>query len=456
MQFLYADGTDAHFMDEESYEQIALPETSMAEPLKWVKPNESVDMLYIDGEPADIQLTASRRARGHAHGARRPRRHRLRRRQQARHAGDGRDRERPAVREHRGPDQGRHALGLVHVARVARLKTPHRPIRIPMGIRPPAWRSRSRCAAVLALVGSRNVFWADYFVEAWPAYFGAAHRRVDDVPAPDARLQRLRDADRRADRAARRRAWTGRFRLRRSPALLVLAGLAVALHARASGRTRCWRSCSSPARRSPTSRSTRAIRRTCSPPPRRPPACSPPCAAARRSPPPCSTVAVARQADRRARAAARRARAAQAEAARPRGAGRRPRCSSTAACSSCAPADAHDRRSPPARYFHPWQVWWPFGVPSDPAWAAAGHGDDHLARLAGADPAPADRRARAAAEPPLVAARRARPPARGRAGAASRCSRSSAACSTPGTSATTTCRWCSRSSRGRPRSAARR
>src|SRR5258708_3543956 len=59
MQFLYADGTDAHFMDEESYEQIALPETAMAEPLKWVRPNESVDMLYIDGEPADIQLTAS-------------------------------------------------------------------------------------------------------------------------------------------------------------------------------------------------------------------------------------------------------------------------------------------------------------------------------------------------------------------------------------------------------------
>ena len=58
-QFLYADGTDAHFMDEESYEQIALPEPSVAEPLKWVKPNETVDMLYIDGEPADIQLSAS-------------------------------------------------------------------------------------------------------------------------------------------------------------------------------------------------------------------------------------------------------------------------------------------------------------------------------------------------------------------------------------------------------------
>jgi hypothetical protein len=46
-------------MDEESYEQIALPETTMSEPLKWVKPNETVDMLYIDGEPADIQLSAS-------------------------------------------------------------------------------------------------------------------------------------------------------------------------------------------------------------------------------------------------------------------------------------------------------------------------------------------------------------------------------------------------------------
>jgi elongation factor P len=46
-------------MDEESFEQIALSETSVEEPLKWVKPNETVDMLYIDGEPADIQLTAS-------------------------------------------------------------------------------------------------------------------------------------------------------------------------------------------------------------------------------------------------------------------------------------------------------------------------------------------------------------------------------------------------------------
>src|SRR2546423_558177 len=59
MQFLYADGTDAHFMDEESYEQLALPEPSVGEALKWVKPNETVDLLFIDGRPSDVQLSAS-------------------------------------------------------------------------------------------------------------------------------------------------------------------------------------------------------------------------------------------------------------------------------------------------------------------------------------------------------------------------------------------------------------
>ena len=59
MQFLYADGTDAHFMDEENYEQLAIPESSIAQSLKWIKPNESVDVLFIDDVPADLQLPAS-------------------------------------------------------------------------------------------------------------------------------------------------------------------------------------------------------------------------------------------------------------------------------------------------------------------------------------------------------------------------------------------------------------
>jgi elongation factor P len=59
MQFLYADGTDAHFMDSESYEQLAIPEGTVGDTLKWVKPNEDVDLLFIDGDPTDIQLSAS-------------------------------------------------------------------------------------------------------------------------------------------------------------------------------------------------------------------------------------------------------------------------------------------------------------------------------------------------------------------------------------------------------------
>src|ERR1041384_7164637 len=47
MQFLYADGTDAHFMDTESFEQIAIPEPTVADQLRWTRPNEVVDVLFI-------------------------------------------------------------------------------------------------------------------------------------------------------------------------------------------------------------------------------------------------------------------------------------------------------------------------------------------------------------------------------------------------------------------------
>jgi elongation factor P len=56
MQFLYADGTDAHFMDAASYEQVAIPEDALAGVLQWIKPSSEVDLLYIDDQPADIQL----------------------------------------------------------------------------------------------------------------------------------------------------------------------------------------------------------------------------------------------------------------------------------------------------------------------------------------------------------------------------------------------------------------
>ncbi len=59
MQFLYADGADAHFMDSESFEQIAIPESQVADALRWTRPNTEVDVLFIDDEPSDVQLPSA-------------------------------------------------------------------------------------------------------------------------------------------------------------------------------------------------------------------------------------------------------------------------------------------------------------------------------------------------------------------------------------------------------------
>src|SRR5690349_15425852 len=59
MQFLYRDGTDAHFMDTESYEQLTIPETAIADPLRWMKESDEVDLLYIDEDPSDVQLASA-------------------------------------------------------------------------------------------------------------------------------------------------------------------------------------------------------------------------------------------------------------------------------------------------------------------------------------------------------------------------------------------------------------
>ncbi len=59
MQFLYRDGADAHFMDTESYEQLTIPETTLADPLRWMKESEEVEVLYIDDSPADVQLPSA-------------------------------------------------------------------------------------------------------------------------------------------------------------------------------------------------------------------------------------------------------------------------------------------------------------------------------------------------------------------------------------------------------------
>lgn len=59
MQYLYQDGTDAHFMDSESYEQVAIPVGTLSEPLQWMRESSEVELLYIDDRPADVQLPSA-------------------------------------------------------------------------------------------------------------------------------------------------------------------------------------------------------------------------------------------------------------------------------------------------------------------------------------------------------------------------------------------------------------
>ena len=59
MQFLYADGTDAHFMDTESFEQIAILESAVEDALRFITPSSEVDVLFIDGQPGDLQLPSA-------------------------------------------------------------------------------------------------------------------------------------------------------------------------------------------------------------------------------------------------------------------------------------------------------------------------------------------------------------------------------------------------------------
>src|SRR6201995_4871418 len=59
VQYLYDDGSDVHFMDEETYEQFALPRGDLGGALPYIQPSRSVQMLTVDGKPSGVQLPAS-------------------------------------------------------------------------------------------------------------------------------------------------------------------------------------------------------------------------------------------------------------------------------------------------------------------------------------------------------------------------------------------------------------
>ena len=59
MQFLYADGDSAHFMDSGSFEQIEVPQSLVADELQWIKPNSEVDIVFLDGTASDLQMPSA-------------------------------------------------------------------------------------------------------------------------------------------------------------------------------------------------------------------------------------------------------------------------------------------------------------------------------------------------------------------------------------------------------------
>jgi hypothetical protein len=228
------------------------------------------------------------------------------------------------------------------------------------------------CAVVLLALGSRHVFWADYFLEAWPAYFGlrtgGLHEFLRLMPAysgfvtligaPTALLGASME-------------WT--FRLQAIPGVLALIGLAVALHAPRERRQALLAIAlvaGSPvaylaldaghpedvlAAATATAGVLAAVRG--------------------RATLTALLLTVAVLAKQTAVLAL-----LPAALALPRPKLRVLVAPVIAALAVYGPLlllrpGGAATGVAAGSYFHPWQIWWPLGVPSDPAWAAAGHGD---------------------------------------------------------------------------------
>ena len=54
--YLYKTGTEACFMNNESYEQFNLPLEQIGDKMKFLKENTEVDILYFQGQPVSLKL----------------------------------------------------------------------------------------------------------------------------------------------------------------------------------------------------------------------------------------------------------------------------------------------------------------------------------------------------------------------------------------------------------------
>ena len=59
MEYLYSDGSHHHFMNTESYEQVALSEDDLGEAAPWLTPGLKIQAEFYEGSPIGIDLPAS-------------------------------------------------------------------------------------------------------------------------------------------------------------------------------------------------------------------------------------------------------------------------------------------------------------------------------------------------------------------------------------------------------------
>ena len=59
VSYLYNDGQDVHLMDAETFDQIPLPVGMVAEELPFMRENDAVQLLTVDGKPTSLQLPAA-------------------------------------------------------------------------------------------------------------------------------------------------------------------------------------------------------------------------------------------------------------------------------------------------------------------------------------------------------------------------------------------------------------
>jgi len=59
MQFLYDSGDHAVFMDVDTFEQTEIASDSAGDDMKWVQPNDTVEILYVDERPSGVQVPSA-------------------------------------------------------------------------------------------------------------------------------------------------------------------------------------------------------------------------------------------------------------------------------------------------------------------------------------------------------------------------------------------------------------